>query len=60
MTDKNICNTVNCHSQKINQLSSRLNEVQCVDIPLIVETLDEFSSYSWTIETATGELKLAL
>ena len=54
MTDKNICKAVNCNTSNINSLSRRLNEVQCVDIPTIVEALDEFTNYSWILETATG------
>jgi hypothetical protein len=38
--DKIICNTVNFNTNAINNLSYRLNEVQLVDIPLIIETID--------------------
>lgn len=43
-------NIVNYHTRKINKLTERVNEVQCVDIPLI-----EDSTYTGNqISTDTG------
>jgi len=55
---KDVCNIVNCHTGQINKLTERVNEVQCVDIPLIEELINELptgsSDYCWFLETATG------
>ena len=51
-----ICNTVNCNTNKIKNLTSRINTIQCIELPLIEDIINELpkQDYSWFLETATG------
>jgi len=49
-----VCNIVNCHTQQINNLGTRVNVIENVEIPLLENKIDNLENYSWFLETGNN------